>query len=376
MRVLYWAGLFWPEIGGVQTLAISFLPAMQQRGYQFMVVASHGALDLPDRAEYEGVPVYRFPFYSALAGGDPDQVVDTLHRVAEVKRAFRPDLVHLIFSEPSVFFHLHTMRAYPAAWLFSLLQGLPPVLTGQKDTLLGRALLSADWVTSVSEEGLAKLRRMAPEIAGRSSVIYSALKPPDLVPRPLPVEAPCAMCLGRVVDDKGFDLALAAFASLADRFPRARLVIVGDGPARPALEQQATELGLGERVRFTGWVAPEQIPTLLNEATVVVIPSRAEEGLPVVAIEAYQMGRPAVGARVSGMSEAVVHGQTGLLVDREDSQGLAEAIAYLFGHPQRAVEMGQAARRRADQVFGFQRHLDAYEALYQKLAASGRRPNE
>jgi glycogen(starch) synthase len=376
MRVLFWTGLFWPEIGGVQMHAAWFLPAMEERGYEFEVVTSHGTLALPARDEYGGIPVHRFPFYSALATGNAEQLVEALQGVAKVKRAFKPELVHVNFSDPSVFFHLHTARAHPAPWLFSLRQSVPNAAGGRKDSLLRRALLSADWVTSISETGLADLVRVAPEITDRSSVIYGALEQPDLTAAPLGVETPKLLCLGRVVEDKGFDLALTAFASLAERFPQARLVIAGDGPARPALERQATELGVAERVRFTGWVAPEEVPALLNEVFVLIVPSRwLEEGLPNTAIQAAQMGRPLVGTRVGGLPEAIVHGDTGLLVEREDSEGLAEAIAYLLERPQRAAEMGQAARRRADEVFGAQRHLDTYEALYRKLAASGLRPS-
>jgi glycogen(starch) synthase len=371
MRILYWTGLFWPYIGGVQVHAASFLPALQQRGYELTVITSHGSLDLPDRAEYHGIPVCRFPFFSALATGNVDQVMDTLCGVAEVKRTFKPDIVHINFSEPSIFFHLQTIRVHPVPWLFALRQSLPNLAGRETDTLLGRALRSADWITSISETGLADLRRLVPEIAPRASVIYLGLEPPALLPEPLPVGAPRLLCLGRLVVDKGFDLALTAFASLAGRFPQARLVIAGDGPARSALEQQAADLGISEVVRFTGWVMPEKVPSLINEATLVIIPSRwSEEGLPGVAIQAAQMARPIVAAQVGALSEAVVYQRTGLLVEREDSQALAEAIAYLLDHPGIAAEMGQAARRRAHEVFGFQRHVDAYDALYRRLAES------
>jgi glycogen(starch) synthase len=319
--------------------------------------------------EYRGIPIWRFPFYKALATGNIEQLTDALQGVAEVKRAFKPDIVHLNLSDPSVFFHLHTVRAHPTPWLFTLRQSLPDMASREDGSLLRQALCSADWITSISEAGLADLRRLAPEIADRSSVVYIGVEAPDLLPQPLPVEAPRLLCLGRVVADKGFDLALAALASITGRFPSARLAVVGDGPARPELEQQAIDLGIADRVSFTGWVAPEEVPKLMNGTTLVIIPSRwGEEGLPVVAVEAAQMARPIVATRVGGLPEAVVHQQTGLLVEREDVQALAQAIGHLLGHPETAAEMGRAARRRALEVFGFQRHVDTYDALYKKLA--------
>jgi len=91
-----------------------------------------------------------------------------------------------------------------------------------------------------------------------------------------------------------------------------------------------------------------------------------------VALEAALMARPVVATRVGGLLEVVVHQQTGLLVEQEDSHGLAEAIASLLDHPETATEMGQAARQRAQKVFSWKQCVDAYDALYQKLITEAR----
>ena len=97
------------------------------------------------------------------------------------------------------------------------------------------------------------------------------------------------------------------------------------------------------------------------------MPSR-REGLPLVSIQAAQMARPVVAARVGGLPEVVVDGETGLLIDPEDSAALAQAIAFLLDHPDRATQMGQAARQRAELFFGWTRYLDSVEELYYRLA--------
>jgi glycosyltransferase involved in cell wall biosynthesis len=79
------------------------------------------------------------------------------------------------------------------------------------------------------------------------------------------------------------------------------------------------------------------------------------------------MARPVVATRVGGLPEVVVHQETGLLVEPEDYVGLAEAVACLLEHPEAAVQMGQTGRRRVQKMFGWQRCVDAYEALYKKL---------
>jgi glycogen(starch) synthase len=79
------------------------------------------------------------------------------------------------------------------------------------------------------------------------------------------------------------------------------------------------------------------------------------------------MARPIVATRVGGLPEVVVHGETGLLVESENSDALAEAILFLLNHPDTARKLGGAARDRAQIVFNWERHVDAYDALYQKL---------
>jgi glycogen(starch) synthase len=79
------------------------------------------------------------------------------------------------------------------------------------------------------------------------------------------------------------------------------------------------------------------------------------------------MARPVIAGRVGGLPEVVVHDQTGLLVESENSQALAQAMISLLTQPSQAVRMGQAARERAQAIFGWERCVNAYDALYRKL---------
>jgi glycosyltransferase involved in cell wall biosynthesis len=88
-----------------------------------------------------------------------------------------------------------------------------------------------------------------------------------------------------------------------------------------------------------------------------------------VALEAAMMGRPVIGARVGGLPEVVLDGLTGILVDKENSRATADAIVDLLRHPENALRMGCEARTRAKQIFGWDRFVNAYDELYQKLGA-------
>lgn len=366
MRVLLWSESFWPNIGGVEVFNMRLVLAMRERGHECIVVTRHDSPDLPQEDRYEGVPVHRFPLWSALMSRDIDQLTMVRRQVADLKRAFAPDLIHIHgFGPTCSLFHLETTKAYPTTLLVTLANDERPAFAIKRE-LMARLLRSANWVNGVSTETLMQARQMVPEIIPRSSVIYYGMDVPSLLPAPLPFEAPRLLCLGRLAPQKGFDLALTAFTSLIARFPGAQMVIAGDGPEQTKLKQQIAELGLTERVERVGWVAPDEVPALINTATMVVMPSRWE-GLPLVALQASVMARPIVATRVGGLPEVVVHQETGLVVEPEDCVGLAEVVAFLLEHPQVAVQMGQAGRRRVQEVFGWQRCIDAYDALYKKL---------
>ena len=366
MRILFWCEQFWPKIGGIEVWGIKLLRALSERGYDLAVVASQETPALPSEEHYDGVAVYRFPFWQALTNRNLDYLIEIKRAVAKVKRAFEPALIHVNLTGPSVYFHLQTAEAPPAPVLVSLHQPLENQ-SRSKSSVVNRILGSADWVTAGSEMVLTTARRLAPEITSRSSLIYFGFDAPEFSPEALRFDEPRLLCLGRLVHEKGFDLVLTAFASIIKRFRSVRLIIASDGPARPALERQARDLGLAGAVDFIGWVESNKLPALLNSATIVVMPSRVIEGFGFVAMEAAMMGRPVVATRSGGLVEAVIHGKTGLLIEREDSQALAETIGYLLDHPQVAAKMGQAAQARAQAMFGWERHVDAFDLLYQRL---------
>ena len=264
---------------------------------------------------------------------------------------------------------MNTLQAYPAPTLLSLHQN--PDYYGlqvgkDKSALLAHMLGMADWVTTVSQSILSKLLQAAPELATRSTVVYNGLPAPPMIAAPLPFHPAQLLCLGRLIPRKGFDLALAALAELFAQHPATQLTLAGEGILRASLEQQAKELQLGERARFVGAIPPADIPSLLNSATVVVIPSRAE-GLPMAALEAAQMARPVVATSFDGVDEVVIHGTTGLVVAQEDSSALAAAVSPLLDHQTTATQLGQNAQRHALTAFSLQKTATEYDALYQQL---------
>jgi glycogen(starch) synthase len=362
MRVLFWTPVFWPKIGGVEVHAMKLLCALAARGYEFLVLTTKSDPDQRDQEKFQGIPVYRLPFWNHTTYTEIEVLVRIRQKVADLKRDFAPDLVHINAVDAANFFHLLTAHIVRAPVLVTLHGEWPE----RQDGVVRQTLAGADWVAGCSRAILDKGRDLVPGILRRSCVIHNGLETPELLPTPLPFAAPRLLCLGRLSPEKGFDLAIEAFSRIAQEFPRARLAIAGDGIARAELEAQSAALGLLHRVEFLGWIDPKDIPALINSATMVLMPSR-QESLPLVALEAALMARPLVATRVGGLPEVLAHGETGLLVNPEDAQSLADAVAFFLGCPERAMRMGRNARSRAQQRFSWDTHVDGYDALYRKL---------
>ncbi len=369
-RILYWTEVFWPSIGGVEVLSAQLLPAMQERGYEFIIVTSRHDNALSDEDEWNGIPLYRFDFQTTLASQNLKGMLTIRKRLADLKHDFKPDLVHIQYADPSVFFHLQTKMAHPAANMLTV-EALLYGATGA-DSLQTKAFNAMDWVVTPSQAVLDDTLELMPAITDRSSVIHpGSIVPAGRGDSPLSFDPPRLLCLGRLVKDKGFDTALNAYATIVRQFPEARLVVSGDGPERAALEQQATDLGVAESVEFTGWVTDQLDPTpildLICSASVVMMPSRWREPFGLVALQGSQMGRPVVASRTGGLQEIIVHEETGRLFEKDNSQELANAVIALLADPVRAKNIGEAARRRANEMFGWDRFVSAHDELYQRL---------
>lgn len=167
--------------------------------------------------------------------------------------------------------------------------------------------------------------------------------------------------VGRMTPQKGHDLLLQALHLLAPRFPRLRCLIIGDGPLEPRLKRQAQELGLTPHCIFMG--ARSDVADLLSVLEIAVLPSRSE-GLPFALLEAMALGKPVVATRVGGNAEAVEEGQTGLLTPPEDSDAIADALAFLLEHPDDAAQMGELGRQRVREQFSLKRMVTELERVY------------
>jgi len=228
-----------------------------------------------------------------------------------------------------------------------------------------KVLREATWTTGVSQAVVDDMLSYAPFVAATSSVIRNGIEP--LAREPSTPDGRLRFaCIGRLQPQKGFDLAVRAFAAVRATHPGALLVIAGDGPERSRLTQLAAEIGVSDGVEFLGEIDRGGVARVLSDSTVVVIPSHYE-GLPLVALEAAFAGRPVIATDAPGLSEAVVRGKTALVVPPDDPDALAAAMAELVGDPRRVRTMGRQAREIAEARYSLNRCVDAYERLYAEV---------
>jgi sugar transferase (PEP-CTERM/EpsH1 system associated) len=185
----------------------------------------------------------------------------------------------------------------------------------------------------------------------------------------IPAGAPVVGTVGRLNEVKCQDLLVRSFRRVLDRTPGAHLLLVGDGPKRADLHALVGELGLSDRVHFTGYQAePDRYMQLMD---VFALPSRAE-GLPLAILEAWAAGLPVVATRVGGVPRLVEDGRTGLLIDSGDGDALAAALGRLLEDRNLARRIADAGRDRAVADFDTRRMAGDYQRHYLELLKQGR----
>ena len=175
--------------------------------------------------------------------------------------------------------------------------------------------------------------------------------------------------VGRIFPIKNHRLFLEAAARVAGEERSARFVVVGDGVLRPEMEARARELGIADRVTFTGW--RRDLPHIYPDLDVLVVSSK-NEGTPVSAIEAMASACPVVATRVGGLPDLIEDGETGHLVPPEDAPALAAAILRVLGEPEAARRMAEVARERVGRRFRAERLIGDMERLYAELLVEKR----
>lgn len=217
---------------------------------------------------------------------------------------------------------------------------------------LGLKIAHARFVVAISSFGRSQLQRWCPfEHWKKIHIVHCGLDRSFIEREATPVpDTHTFVCVGRLSEQKGHFVLLQAAKQLAEKTRDFRVVLVGDGDFRPALEAEVAAAGLQSQIEFAGWQTEAEVQQWLENCRAMVLPSFAE-GLPVVIMEALGMGRPVITTYVAGIPELVENCKNGWLVPAADVTQLADAMKQSLDTPvQQLTQMGthgqQAVQRQ------------------------------
>jgi glycosyltransferase involved in cell wall biosynthesis len=337
-------------IGGSERHLLTLLPALAARGLAVRFVG----LDMPGADPfYEELEEARIPF------------VRTAHawQLSRAIRSSRSDFVHTHLVHADVFGALT-----PGARVVSTKHN-PDPFRASSWRFAERALAwRARRIIAISEA----VRRFSVDAVGlpadRIDVVHYGL---DALPEPwgenpslaIPHGAPLLLCVGRLAPQKGVDTAIRSLPSIDS----AVLLVLGEGPERPALEGLAAELGVADRVLMPGRVG--DIAALYRRCNLLVHPARWE-GFGLAMLEAMLAAKPVVAAWAGSAPELVANGMTGLLVPPDDQKTLARDVSALLADPSSSSMYGTLGLNRARSRFSVARMTTRTIEVYER--ATGR----
>lgn len=347
---------FPPARGGIQVVAQRLATGLH--GMQTRVLT----LDSPGAGEYDeaaGLDVGRVG-----ARALPRSARNLLLNAAALGDALR--------FHPQVILSLHIV-ASPAAWAIRRALGARTIQyfygdeIGAKPKLAAFAARRADAAIAISAY-TAELIAATGAVRANTTLIAPGVDIPGET-TPLRAERPTVLTISRLEERyKGHDVMLRAFSLVLSKIPDAQWVVIGEGSLRPGLEQLARSYRVDRAVSFLGAVDDEQRDVWLRRADVFAMPSRlpaggfAGEGFGIVYLEAGAFAKPVVAGNVGGALDAVLDGETGMLVDPLDPLAVAEAVTRLLQDGALARRLGEAGQARA-QLYAWPKVVERVQAL-------------
>lgn len=348
---------------------VALLPALQRlTGHQLRVVLCQRVIRKPvlvtvDGVEYEGIPGHlpeRF--------GRKMLYHHKSFRITPALRRFQPDVVHGFgFETGNALIALRS--GFPVSAFVQGIAELYEPYYGQRDWIDRKvgvwgervAVPQVNWMVAENE------------FAKKWALSRNPQATVDIIPHPTrevffekaaPTHGPVILTVGGLDDRKGMDTVIRAFARV--KSPCARLVVAGGGPLRGKLEQIAQELGIADRVEFTGAIGTDEVIKKMNCARAFVIGSRMDTS-PNVVSEAHAIGIPVIGTNVGGIPEMIDEGDDGFLVERDDIEIMGERMELLLNNEALARRLGAEGRAKVRGLNSTSNVAEAHARFFEKI---------
>jgi glycosyltransferase involved in cell wall biosynthesis len=374
MRILILNSEYPPIGGGAGNASAHIADQFERMGHTVAVVTSRfGAL--PHREDQGGLSVYRIPGLRRRQDrSNPlEQILFILSAsfwTLRLMPRFKPHATLAFFGVPSG----------PVAWLLKKLFRIPYIVSLRGGDVPGFRPYDFRLYHKLAAPFLRVIWRNAAAVVANSGGLRQMAHAFDprfeipVIPNGIDLDSyktqgrdwrsPRLLSAGRIVHQKGLDLAMRALGGLKDL--NWEWHIAGDGPQRPVLQSLARELGIEDHVHFLGWQSREQLMQCYRQANVFVFPSR-HEGMPNALLEAMASGLPVVASCIAGNEELVVEGETGYLVPSEDIEALQTALKNLLSDPISREQMGSASRQYVEANYSWESTAQQYALLLEKV---------
>lgn len=374
MRILILNSEYPPIGGGAGNASAHIADKFERMGHRVTVVTSRFGT-LPHREDQGGMTIYRIPGLRRRQDrSNPlEQIIFILSASLWTLRMiprFRPHATLAFFGVPSG----------PVAWLIKKLFRIPYVVSLRGGDVPGFRPYDFRLYHKLAAPFLRVIWRNAAAVVANSGGLRQLANAFDprfeipVIPNGIDLDSykttgrdwtfPRLLSAGRIVHQKGLDLAMRALGGLKELKWEWR--IAGDGPQMPLLQSLAKELGIGDRVHFLGWQSREELMKCYGQSNIFLFPSR-HEGMPNALLEAMASGLPVVASCIAGSEELVVDGETGYLVPSEDIESLQTALKKLLSDPALREQMGRASRQYVEANYSWESTAQQYALLLEKV---------
>jgi glycosyltransferase involved in cell wall biosynthesis len=374
MRILIINSEYPPIGGGAGNASAHIADQLEKLGFIVTVVTSRFG-KLPHREQSRNITIYRVPSIRRRQDrSNPlEQIIFVLSAsvwTLSLIPHFRPSVTLAFFGVPSG----------AIAWLIKMVYRIPYVISLRGGDVPGFRPYDFHIYHKLIAPFLRLIWKNASAVIANSNGLRLLAQTFDsrfdipIIPNGVDVElyktgerdwsSPRLLSVGRIVHQKGLDLAMHALGGLKELSWEWH--IAGDGPQMQALQSLAQELGIDDRVFFLGWQSRAQIVESYKQANVFLFPSR-HEGMPNAILEAMSSGLPVIATCIAGNEELVIDGQTGYLVPTENIEVLQDALKKILDDSALRRQMGDASRRRVEENYSWESSARQYALYLEKV---------
>lgn len=335
--------------------------------------------NIPKRTIYEGINIWHprylaFPRSWFFASSGKRMYLGIKDLVTKIYQEFQFDLIHAHVALPDGFAAMMVSEICNRPFIVTI-HGQDLYITINRNkgckTALNNVFKKADQIITVSSE----LKKIAVNNIGynhKIMVIGNGVPLNKIITKKSNIDyrnntnRKTILSVSYLINRKGIDLNLKAFALLINKYSDLKYQIIGDGPEKNRLKKLAADLGINNRVEFLGRLAHKEVLKHMAKADIFSLPSW-NEGFGVVYIEAMVQGKPVIGCKGEGIEDFVEHGKTGMLVEPKDVDSLVQTIDYLLSNPDEARAMGERARKLVLENYTWVKNAEKTIEVYKEV---------